>query len=216
MTGWCALVPQKSLSRAKARLELPRQQRRAIATAMLRDTVTAVRVTVDIQRVLVLWDDEADSAVLPGVDSLVTRGQGLNRSLEVGAAAARSHHPGCGVVVVPGDLPALDPRELAICLERASRHCRAYLADEVGTGTTILTATPDVPLLPAYGAGSAAHHAATGAHSLDPDDLDSLRADVDDLESLARAMARGRGNHTRSACAARGLALVVTAGGIHP
>ena len=112
--------------------------------------------------------------------------------------------------MVPGDLPALDPGELALCLERAACVPRAYLPDAAATGTTILTATQGFPLLPAYGGPSAAAHAATGAYVLNVSGLDSLRADVDDLESLARALALGSGHHTRTSCASQGLVSQVT------
>ena len=205
MTGWCALVPQKALAGAKGRLQLQPRQRRAVATAMLRDTVAALASTPAVERIIVLWDDPEDRWVLPTVAALCTQGHGLNESLELGAEAARSQLPGLGVLVVPGDLPALKPAELALCLERAARVPRAYLPDAAATGTTILTATHAFPLLPAYGGPSAAAHAATGAYSIDLSGLDSLRADVDDLESLARALALGCGHHTQSSCASQGL-----------
>ena len=205
MPGWCALVPQKALAGAKGRLQLEPQQRRAVATAMLRDTVAALAATPAVESIIVLWDDPEDRSVLPTVAALCTRGRGLNESLELGAEAARSQFPGLGVLVVPGDLPALDPVELALCLQRAARIPRAYLPDAAATGTTILTATRGLPLLPAYGGPSAAAHAATGAHSLEVNGLDSLRADVDDLESLARALALGCGRRTRASCFSQGL-----------
>ena len=205
MTGWCALVPQKALAGAKGRLELQPQQRRAVATAMLRDTVAALASTPAVHRIVVLWDDPADRSVLPTVAALSTQGRGLNESLQMGAEAARSQFPGLGVLVVPGDLPALDPAELALCLERAARVPRAYLPDAAATGTTILTANRGCSLLPAYGGTSAAAHAATGAYSLSVSGLDSLRADVDDLESLTRALALGCGHHTTTSCVSQGL-----------
>jgi 2-phospho-L-lactate guanylyltransferase len=208
MHTWCAMIPQKSLATAKGRIRLPDEPRRAVATAMLRDTVAAVAATAGVEEVIVLWDDDEDRRVLPGVSSLSVHGLGLNASLYRGAAEARTL-PGRGVFVVPGDLPALDPIELAGCLDRASRFPRAYLHDMRSTGTTILTATEDFPLLPAYGEGSAAGHAATGAHPLSVTDSDTLRTDVDDLDSLAAALALGCGHHTLATCASLGLALEI-------
>ena len=206
MTSWCALVPQKALHAAKGRLALPPDDRRAVATAMLLDTVAALESTAAVARVIMLWDDDEDRDILPAVASLSTRGHGLNQSLEIGAERARCEFPGLALVVVPGDLPSLDAADLALCLERASRFCRAYLPDLAATGTTLLTATEDFPLLPAYGASSAANHAASGAYPLNVTGLDSLRADVDDLKSLARAMMLGAGHHTLATCASHGLA----------
>jgi 2-phospho-L-lactate guanylyltransferase len=204
--GWCALVPQKALRSAKGRLKLPAAQRRAIATAMLRDTVAAVRTVPAVDGVLVLWDDDDDRRVLPGVASVSTRGRGLNESLEYGANVAKALFPGRGLFVLPADLPALTPVELGVCLERASAFSRAYLPDAQSIGTTVLSSTSGVPLVPAYGARSASAHARSGAQRLDSTGLDSLRADVDDLRSLSQAMALGCGYHTLTACAHESLA----------
>jgi len=203
--GWCALVPQKALSRAKARLDLPADCRKALTVAMLRDTVAAVSATTGVRRLTVLWDDDADRAQVPEVEGVHVEGLGLNGSLEKGVAEVRRWFPHLDVVVVPGDLPALDPRELELCLARAGDHARAFLPDAHGDGSTLLTATGDVPLVPMYGAGSAAAHAATGASPLNLTGVDSARTDVDDLESLSRAISLGCGNHTLGCCASLGL-----------
>jgi 2-phospho-L-lactate guanylyltransferase len=205
MTDWCVLVPQKALTRAKGRLELDPRSRRSLATAMLRDTVAAVRATMGVTRLLVLWDDPADAAALTSAEALGTTGRCLNEALEDGAQHARRTSPGAGIAVVPGDLPALDPAELARCLAVAAGHDRAFLPDADGTGTTVLTAGPGVDLAPRYGRSSTLAHAASGAHLIDPTALPSVRADVDDVGSLARAVDLGCGEHTLAACAAAGL-----------
>jgi 2-phospho-L-lactate guanylyltransferase len=111
-----------------------------------------------------------------------------------------------GVLVVPSDLPALDPVKLAQWLGHAALFSRAYLPDLQATGTTLLAATDDLPLLPAYGENSAYAHAFSGAYPLQVNGVDSLRADVDDLDSLARAMGLGCGYHTLGICASEGVA----------
>jgi len=202
---WCVLVPQKALSRAKGRLELGPAARRAVAAAMVRDTVEAVVATAGVARVIVLWDDVADAGMVSSVEGLGTTGQCLNDALAFGAAHVRHDDPDVALAVVPGDLPALDPADLNRCLAIAGGHRRAFLPDADGTGTTILTATARVDLAPAYGRSSTLAHAASGAHLIDPVGLLSVRADVDDLASLARALGLGRGDHTRTACEAAGL-----------
>jgi 2-phospho-L-lactate guanylyltransferase len=172
---------------------------------MLRDTIAAVAATTVVHHLMVLWDQEGDRGAVPTVDGFSVGGLGLNASLEAGSAEARRRFPHLDVVVVPGDLPALDPRELEVCLARAALAPRAHLADAEGTGTTVLTATGGRPLLPAYGAGSAAAHAETGASPLNVTGVQSVRYDVDNLESLARAMDLGCGRHTLECCASLGL-----------
>ena len=204
MTDWCVLVPQKALARAKGRLDVDPRTRRAMALAMLTDTLDAVAATPGVTRVVVLWDDSADATTLQ-VESLGTEGRPLNPALELGAAQARHLDPAVSLAVVPGDLPALDPAELHACLEIASSHGRAFLPDAEGTGSTVLTATSEADLAPRYGLSSTLAHAVSGAHLICPDGLISARTDVDDLASLARALELGCGDHTRAACAAAGL-----------
>jgi 2-phospho-L-lactate guanylyltransferase len=198
---WCALVPQKALSRAKGRIALPVDQRRVLATAMLRDTVAALEATPAVVRVYLLWDDAADRPVLPGSDTLrhvAAAGRTLNGAVQLGAEAARRAVPGCDLVVVPSDLPALAPAELTAFLARAGRYGSAFLADADGAGTSLLTVTGNVPLLPSYGPSSRERHVASGACELTSEDLPSLRRDVDDLATLDEAMRLGCGPHTSS------------------
>jgi 2-phospho-L-lactate guanylyltransferase len=198
---WCALVPQKALSKAKGRIALPAEQRRVLATAMLRDTVAALEATPTVARVFLLWDDPADRPVLPESDTrrhVAADGHTLNDALQLGVERARRAVPGCSLVVVPSDLPALDPAELAAFLARAGRYRRAFLADADATGTSVLTVTGDVALLPSYGPNSRERHAASGSCELTSDDLPSLRRDVDDLATLDEAMGLGCGPHTIS------------------
>ena len=204
---WSAVVPQKALTTAKGRLEVEPVLRRALALAMLRDTVAALAETASVSEVVVVYDDRADASLVAGVHPMVARGIGLNASIEHGAAWARRHFPYHDIVVVPADLPALRPPELDVCLARAARHRRCFLRDREGTGTTILTATGGFPVLPAYGPGSAAVHYATGAYALRSDDVPSVRADVDDLESLAYALSIGGGH----GCTQRAVAGLITA-----
>ncbi|UUZ59036.1 hypothetical protein LP418_24150 [Nocardioides sp. B-3] len=146
---WCAIVPQKALARAKSRIALLAAPRRDPAAAMLRDTVSALEVTPAIGHVFVVWDDDADMGELPETETLhplAATGLDLNHSVELGAARARRAMPGSHVVVVPSDLPALDPTELATFLDRAGRFCRAFVPDADKDGTSVLTATGHSPL----------------------------------------------------------------------
>jgi 2-phospho-L-lactate guanylyltransferase len=119
---------------------------------------------------------------------------GLNPALEHGAAEATRMAPSWGVAVLGSDLPALRPAELAAALAATPAGGRAFVADFAGTGTTLLAASSGVPLAPAYGLGSAAAHARSGAVAL-AGPWCSLRRDVDTAADLAAAAQLGLGTH---------------------
>ncbi len=103
------------------------------------------------------------------------------------------------IAALTADLPALRPTELAAALQAAVGLAgfptfRGYVADAAGTGTVLLTALGGVPLAPAFGAGSAAAHSASGAVGLDGA-WPSLRCDVDTAQDLAVAAELGLGRH---------------------
>ena len=74
---------------------------------------------------------------------------------------------------------------------------RAFVRDAAGTGTVLLCAPAGMPLAPAFGPGSAAAHAASGAREL-RGDWPGLRHDVDTAADLRAALARGAGPFTRA------------------
>jgi 2-phospho-L-lactate guanylyltransferase len=116
--------------------------------------------------------------------------------------AAKVASPERWVAALTADLPALRPADLTDALRaaevtapRAGGRCRGFVTDADGSGTTLLTAPPEVPLDPRFGRGSAARHLASSARLLDGD-WPSLRRDVDTGADLAEAARLGLGPHT--------------------
>lgn len=197
---WCAVVPQKALSSAKGRIQLPPPHRRSLASAMLRDTVSALYETAGLERVYVVWDDIADARELrafPGLGHLDAAGRDLNDALEFSARRVRQEVPEAGIVVVVSDLPALVPTQLDTFLARAHRFERAFVADAGAVGTSVLSVRGHSLLLPSFGPNSRQRHRLSGARELSSDDLPSLRHDVDDLGALQVALRLGGGVHSR-------------------
>jgi 2-phospho-L-lactate guanylyltransferase len=94
------------------------------------------------------------------------------------------------------DLPCLRTPDLETALSQAAAQGRrAFVADAAGTGTTLLAAPAGVELDPRFGPGSAAAHAASGAHAI-TGPLASLRLDVDTTDDLDRALRLGAGPET--------------------
>jgi 2-phospho-L-lactate/phosphoenolpyruvate guanylyltransferase len=200
---WTVVVPVKRLAAAKTRLRggvsgVPHEE---LALALAVDTLDAVRTCPTVAEVLVVTDDvrvgeaarRTGARVLPDAPDA-----GLNAAFRHGAAGL----PGW-VAGLTADLPALRPGDLAAALHAALTGppgVRRFVADTPGTGTVLLAAPPDVPLDPRFGSGSAAAHAASGAHPL-IGDWPSLRRDVDTADDLAAAARLGLGSRTAALAA---------------
>ena len=186
---WCVVIPVKDTRRGKSRIAVPPDVRRALAIAMVRDTLAAVLRVPMVDRVIAVCDTERDAALLDQ-DRVITHidrwPRGLNAAVTTGATLARQLNPDCNLAALPGDLPALNSIQLSHTLAYARRHARSFVADGEGTGTTLLAARRGHMLNPCYGTGSRMLHAASGAVELTGGSLDSLRWDVDDLDSLGR------------------------------
>jgi 2-phospho-L-lactate/phosphoenolpyruvate guanylyltransferase len=186
--GWVVIVPVKQGPAAKSRLRGARPEiaHHHLARALVRDTLSAAARCPAVDAVVVVGADPG----LPGIRVLADPGGGLNAAL----AHAAQRVPTGNVAALLGDLPALDPAELAEALCGAAAG-RAFVADVAGSGTTLLAAPAGAPLSPRFGPGSAAAHVASGARALGGA-WPTLRHDVDTAEDLAAAAALGLGPHT--------------------
>lgn len=199
--AWSLVVPLKPLAVAKSRLaEAAGAVRPALALAFALDTVAAALACGEVADVTVVTDDPLARAELAGLGAFVVADQpaaGLNAALRYGAGRVRERRPYAPVAALNGDLPALRPAELTTVLRDASRGPeRAFLADAVGLGTTLLAAPPRLALSPAFGGPSRARHLSTGAREITLPDVPSVRQDVDTPADLRAALALGVGPRT--------------------
>ena len=201
--AWGVVVPVKLLVGAKTRLQAYGDAaREQLALAFAADVVAAALRCPRVQRVLVVTDDVRAAPVLRALGASITADRpaaGLNPALGHGAALLRRAHPRCGVVALASDLPALTAADLDAVLGAAPPSGRVFVPDLDGSGTTLLAATGDLPLAPAFGTGSRLRHLRSGAVEV-PGGA-GLRRDVDTPADLAEAVALGVGEHTRSALA---------------
>ncbi|MDQ6651065.1 MAG: 2-phospho-L-lactate guanylyltransferase [Actinomycetota bacterium] len=205
-TCWSVVIPVKLLSLAKSRLAGASavaagtgSARADLALAMAADTVEAALGTASVRLVVVVTDDARASRALGALGAMVVTdapAAGLNAALAHGASVAAVRAPNCGVAALAGDLPALRSDELGAALAAAAQFPRALVSDNAGSGTTLLTARPGVPLDPAYGESSRAAHEAAGVRALALDGLPGLRSDVDTGCDLSAAGELGVGRHT--------------------
>ncbi|GIG60681.1 2-phospho-L-lactate guanylyltransferase [Longispora fulva] len=207
MSPWSLIIPVKRAVLGKSRLRgaTPGAQHERLARALALDTVAAAFACPAVRRVLVVTDDEELRAALPAgvlvtADPATAAGRdGLNAAIRHGQAVLRAHETG-RIVALTADLPALRPADLTAALAAARWHHRCHVPDAAGTGTTLLASAGD--LRPAFGPGSAAAHARSGAVAL-AGEWPSLRLDVDTPADLVAAVALGLGRHTSDAIGRR-------------
>jgi 2-phospho-L-lactate guanylyltransferase len=180
-----AILPVKSFGRAKQRLTGGFSNRPELAAAMVSDVLHALSLVPELDEVIVVTA-QADAAN-PGVTVVhdpVEAGQsaaalrGIEAALEHGAER---------VLLVPGDCPALDPEEVDGLLSRQGRAGVVIVPDRHGSGTNALLLSPPSVIVPSFGPGSFARHAAR-AHAAETvvrvAELRSLGLDVDTPEDL--------------------------------
>ncbi|WP_432548435.1 2-phospho-L-lactate guanylyltransferase [Kineococcus sp. SYSU DK004] len=193
---WRVVVPVKGGDGAKSRLGLPVAERRALATAMALDCLTAALAAPPVALVVCVTDDPDVAAAARGAGAAVVAagGPGLHRAVEAGLAAV-----GTGpTAVLVADLPALRPDDLALALTgAAARTGPVLVTDAEGTGSVLVADRAGHPPH-RFGPGSARAHAEAGAAPL-PGALPSLRRDVDVPADLEAARALGVGPRTRAA-----------------
>ena len=199
-----AVVALKRWRDAKSRLRgLPDPLRRRLAWTMAIDTLSALGETVP--RLVVVSDQPGLSSRLQAAGVITevvaeSGGTGINAALARGAQHAVQR--GAAVVLAcVGDLPALRPATVQVLLEAALAFPRSFLADQAGTGTTMLIANR-AALDPRFGTGSAKTHRASGAaplaDRLGPGAVPDARHDVDTEADLAVVTALGLRRATAS------------------
>jgi 2-phospho-L-lactate guanylyltransferase len=184
--GWTIVVPLKPAAAGKSRLGAPEAVVRAVGVA----TVRAAAAAPGVREVVVVTADPVTAADLEGMPRVrVVREdapRGLRAAIASGLATVSAGIPRAALL---GDVPALDPVDLARSLADAGRHPRAFVADAAGTGTTLVTARGGVVWRAAFGRGSASRHRALGLHRLPVPRRSTLRHDVDTPAQLTRSIA---------------------------
>lgn len=202
------VIAVKRLAAAKTRLApmLSAPDREDVVLAMLLDTIAAAMAVPAVRTVVVVTPDRvaAEAAEQAGARALVDptpdgHADPLNNALTAAAELVGSEGP--NIVALQGDLPALQPYELAEAITAARGAGRSFVADRHGDGTSALLAFA-VPLDPLFGAGSAHRHRRSGAVELGGR-WPGLRCDIDTREDLVAAQVIGVGPATTKAIAAQ-------------
>lgn len=200
------VIAVKRLTAAKTRLApiFSAPTREAVVLAMLVDTITTASAVAPVT-VVTPDDVAADAARQLGarvISDPTPAGHGNPLNNAIGAAEAELRAIAPNIVVLQGDLPALQSQELSEALTAARHHPRSFVSDRHGTGTSALFAFA-VPLRPEFGADSAARHRHSGAIEL-TGAWPGLRCDIDTPDDLMAARGLGVGAATARTIASIG------------
>ncbi|HWT47483.1 MAG TPA: 2-phospho-L-lactate guanylyltransferase [Mycobacterium sp.] len=200
------IVAVKRLTAAKTRLApvFSARTRENVVLAMLVDTLTAAARVGSLGSITVITPDEAAAAAAAELGAIVLADptpEGHSDPLNNAITAAEKELAGSfsNIVVLQGDLPALQSPELAEAIAAARHHRRSFVADRLATGTAALCAF-DAELNPQFGSDSSARHRRSGAIEL-TGAWPGLRCDVDTPADLAAARRLGVGAATARAIA---------------
>jgi 2-phospho-L-lactate/phosphoenolpyruvate guanylyltransferase len=204
-----AILPVKRFADAKRRLAagIDDERRETLVAAMLEDSLDAIAGARSIGQTIVVSGD-------PGVQEIVAASaaevlpdpadEGHVVAALAGIARAEVDGADC-VVLLPGDCPLLDPKELDGLLTGVPANFVAIVPDRHGTGTNALVLSPPGAIRPAFGEGSCARHVAAAREAGVPfavEELPSLALDLDtpaDLIALTRALGSGSKRARRTA-----------------
>jgi len=221
-----AILPIKGFEHAKQRLgeALSPGPRRALAEAMYADVLTSLRRCRGLAGIAVITSDHTAQRIAGGHGATVledpTPAAGRNAAAPDGPTPAAGHNAAAlagirmalqggiaRVLLIPGDCPLLDPRELEELLagRPEHEHFAAIIPDRHGTGTNGLMLSPPDAIEPAFGPDSCKRHeerarAAEVPHAIVP--VPTLALDVDTPDDLAALRAElaaryGGAAHTR-------------------
>lgn len=206
-----AIVPVKRLATAKQRLadRLPTRSRVALVQAMLTDVLIALRRSTLVDLVIVVTGEETAEQIALNYGAEVLDDEvdaGHSAAAERGIALAMTRGAK-RVLLVPGDTPALDPKEVDGLLASAPEGERevTLVPDRHGDGTNALVLTPPDVIEPTFGPGSRARHTAaaqTAGAAVFVAEPVSLTLDIDTADDLAELEAhlgrtRGSASHSR-------------------
>lgn len=204
-----AVLPIKRFSAAKQRLGtgMSGRRRRDLAAAMTGDVLAALAQARMVERTIVVTAEPRAQEMARAVHADVLeepqeRGHseaarlGLARANELGAEAA---------ILIPGDCPLLDPREVDGLLTGVPSNHVTIVPDRHGTGTNALVLSPPGAMPPAFGEDSRSRHedsARSRGLAVIVEEAPSLALDLDtpaDLIALTRAVANDGDRARRTA-----------------
>ncbi|MFN8217985.1 MAG: 2-phospho-L-lactate guanylyltransferase [Solirubrobacterales bacterium] len=204
-----AVLPVKHFDLAKSRLAtgLDPGQRRRLMAAMVEDVLEAVPRARQVERTIVVTGDPAAQELAAECGAEVVpdpADAGHVQAALAGIARAEVDGAEC-VVLLPGDCPLLDPRELDAILTGVPAPYVGIVPDRHGSGTNALVLNPPSAIVPAFGEGSRARHvelARQAGIAYGIEEVPTLALDLDtpaDVIALTRELMSRPGRAKRTA-----------------
>jgi 2-phospho-L-lactate guanylyltransferase len=204
-----AVLPVKRFDVAKQRLAtgIDDERRRELIAAMVADVLEAIGKARSVERTIVVSSEPVAQGIAAAAGAEVipdTSESGHVDATLAGIARAEAEGAGC-VVLLPGDCPLLDPRELDRLLTGVPERYVGIVPDRHGAGTNALVLSPPGAIVPSFGQGSCARHVAAARAAGIPfgvEELASLGLDLDtpaDVVALTRELEVKRGRARRTA-----------------
>jgi 2-phospho-L-lactate guanylyltransferase len=204
-----AVLPVKRFGAAKRRLAggITGGQRRDLAEAMVADVLEAIGHARAIERTIVVTGDPIAQGLAAAAGAEVVPDPEDAGHVEAAQAGiARAEADGAErVVLLAGDCPLLDPRELDRLLTGVPGNYVGVVPDRHGTGTNALLLSPPNAITPAFGEGSRDRHVEAARQAGVPfgiEELPSIELDLDtpaDVIALTRELEKQRGRAKRTA-----------------
>lgn len=195
-----AVLPVKRFDAAKQRLSagIEAERRRELAGAMVADVLEAIGEARAIERLIVVTGEPLAQELAAAVGAEVVPDPDDAGHVEAALAGiARAEVEGAErVVLLAGDCPLLDPRELDRLLTGVPGSYVGVVPDRHGTGTNALLLSPPGAIIPAFGEGSRDRHVEAARAAGIPfgiEELPSIELDLDtpaDVIALTRELER--------------------------
>jgi len=191
-----AILPVKRFAAAKQRLAagIDDERRAQVVEAMLTDVLEAIGEARAVERTLVVTGEAraAELAVAAGAEVVADPDEGGHSGAAL-AGVTRAEELGAEcVVMLPGDCPLLEPRELERLLTGVPADYVTVVPDRHGTGTNALVLAPPGAIAPAFGEGSCARHVAAARAAGVPHSVEELPSLALDLDTPADVIALTR------------------------
>jgi 2-phospho-L-lactate guanylyltransferase len=196
-----AVLPVKRFDAAKQRLAaggIEAERRRELAGAMVADVLEAIGEARAIERLIVVSGEPLAQELAHEAGAEVVADPEDAGHVEAALAGiARAEVEGAErVVLLAGDCPLLDPRELDRLLTGVPGSYVGIVPDRHGTGTNALLLSPPGAIVPAFGEGSRDRHVEAARAAGIPfgiEELPSIELDLDtpgDVIALTRELAK--------------------------